>query len=155
MTADARASRIRLILLDSDGVRMRTAIRTVVTELGLGVRITPNQDLLLCHVPGDKLEWVDRVLAEHGVRANRGIPQVRQLAMACPALPTCGLAMTEAERVLPHYIEALEKDHKFLTAGDVFTDDLVEMWVKWKRNEEIVPMTLRPHPYEFCMYYDS
>ena len=83
---------------------------TVVTELGLGVRITPNQDLLLCHVPLEKREWVDRVLAEHGVWTSRGISQVRQLAMACPALPTCGLAMTDAERVLPVYIEALEEE---------------------------------------------
>jgi len=52
-------------------------------------------------------------------------------------------------------VDALEKDNKFLTAGDVFTDDLVEMWIKWKRDEEIDPMALRPHPYEFHLYYDS
>jgi len=56
---------------------------------------------------------------------------------------------------LAEAINALEKDHKFLTAGDVFTDDLVEMWVKWKREEELAEMALRPHPYEFHMYYDS
>ena len=52
-------------------------------------------------------------------------------------------------------VDALEKDHKFLTAGGVFTDDLVAMWIKWKREEEIDPMALRPHPYEFHLYYDS
>ena len=52
-------------------------------------------------------------------------------------------------------VDALEKDHKFLTAGDVFTDDLVEMWIKWKRDEELEPLALRPHPYEFHLYYDS
>lgn len=52
-------------------------------------------------------------------------------------------------------VDALEKDHKFLTAGDVFTDDLVEMWINWKREEEIDPLALRPHPYEFNLYYDS
>ncbi len=56
---------------------------------------------------------------------------------------------------LAETIEALEKDHKFLTTGDVFTDDLVEMWIKWKREEELGPMALRPHPYEFNLYYDS
>ena len=56
---------------------------------------------------------------------------------------------------LAEAIGALEKDHKFLTAGDVFTNDLVEMWVKWKREEELGPMALRPHPYEFHLYYDS
>lgn len=56
---------------------------------------------------------------------------------------------------LAEAMDALEVDHKFLTAGDVFTDDLVEMWIKWKREEEIDPMALRPHPYEFHLYYDS
>ncbi len=52
-------------------------------------------------------------------------------------------------------IDALEKDHKFLTAGDVFTDDLVEMWIKWKRENELNEIALRPHPHEFSLYYDS
>jgi glutamine synthetase len=56
---------------------------------------------------------------------------------------------------LAEAVEALENDHKFLTEGDVFTDDLVQMWIKWKREEELDPMALRPHPYEFHLYYDS
>jgi glutamine synthetase len=56
---------------------------------------------------------------------------------------------------LAEAIEALEKDHKFLTEGSVFTDDLVQMWIKWKREEELDPMALRPHPHEFHLYYDS
>jgi glutamine synthetase len=55
---------------------------------------------------------------------------------------------------LEEAINALEDDNKFLTEGDVFTDDLVEMWINWKREEEINPLHLRPHPYEFHMYYD-
>ncbi len=56
---------------------------------------------------------------------------------------------------LAEAVDALENDHKFLTAGNVFTDDLVQMWIKWKRQEELGPMALRPHPYEFHLYYDS
>jgi glutamine synthetase len=56
---------------------------------------------------------------------------------------------------LAEAVDALEKDHKFLLAGNVFTDDLVEMWIKWKREEELDPLALRPHPYEFHLYYDS
>jgi len=56
---------------------------------------------------------------------------------------------------LAEAIDALEEDHDFLTAGDVFTDDLVDMWIKWKRREELDQMALRPHPYEFNLYYDS
>ena len=56
---------------------------------------------------------------------------------------------------LEEAIDALEADHEFLTAGDVFTDDVVAGWIKWKREEELDPLALRPHPYEFELYYDS
>jgi glutamine synthetase len=56
---------------------------------------------------------------------------------------------------LEEALEALEADHAFLTQGDVFTDDLIEAWVTWKREEELTPLALRPHPYEFRLYYDS
>ena len=48
----------------------------------------------------------------------------------------------------------LEKDHKFLLKGGVFTEDLIESWIGYKRSKEVDPMRLRPHPYEFFLYYD-
>ena len=48
----------------------------------------------------------------------------------------------------------LEKDHKFLLKGGVFTEDLIEAWIGYKRSKEVDPMRLRPHPYEFFLYYD-
>ena len=56
---------------------------------------------------------------------------------------------------LEEAIDALEADHAFLTAGDVFTEDLIQNWIDWKRTEEIQPLALRPHPHEFHLYYDS
>jgi glutamine synthetase len=56
---------------------------------------------------------------------------------------------------LSESIDALEADHGFLTAGGVFTDDLIQSWINWKREEEIDPIALRPHPHEFALYYDS
>ena len=50
-------------------------------------------------------------------------------------------------------VNALEQDHKFLTEGKVFTDDLIETWINWKREKEIAPLSLRPHPYEFELYF--
>jgi glutamine synthetase len=55
---------------------------------------------------------------------------------------------------LEEAIQALEKDHKFLLAGGVFTKDLIEAWIEWKRTKELKPMEMRPHPYEFHLYYD-
>jgi glutamine synthetase len=48
----------------------------------------------------------------------------------------------------------LETDHEFLLAGDVFTSDLVETWIDYKRTEEVDPIRLRPTPHEFALYYD-
>jgi glutamine synthetase len=56
---------------------------------------------------------------------------------------------------LEEAVDALEADHEFLLAGNVFTQDLIDTWVAWKRANEIDEMRLRPHPYEFHLYYDS
>ena len=51
-------------------------------------------------------------------------------------------------------LDALEADHAYLTEGGVFTEDLIETWIEYKRTKEIDPIRLRPHPHEFEMYYD-
>ncbi|MBL0886258.1 type I glutamate--ammonia ligase [Myceligenerans indicum] len=55
---------------------------------------------------------------------------------------------------LPEVLDALEADHEFLTAGDVFTEDLISTWIDYKRENEVDPIRLRPHPHEFELYYD-
>jgi len=51
-------------------------------------------------------------------------------------------------------MDALEEDHEFLLKGGVFTEDLIETWLEYKRSEECDPVRLRPHPWEFALYYD-
>ena len=55
---------------------------------------------------------------------------------------------------LAEAIEALEKDHEFLLRGNVFTKDVIDTWIEYKRENEIDALRLRPHPYEFYLYYD-
>jgi len=55
---------------------------------------------------------------------------------------------------LEDVLDALEADHEFLLKGDVFTKDVVETWVEYKRSKEVDAIRLRPHPYEFSLYYD-
>jgi glutamine synthetase len=55
---------------------------------------------------------------------------------------------------LDESLSALEEDHEFLLKGDVFTSQLIERWIQYKREREIQPLRLRPHPLEFAMYYD-
>ncbi|MCA1851331.1 MAG: type I glutamate--ammonia ligase [Beggiatoa sp.] len=51
-------------------------------------------------------------------------------------------------------LHALETDHEFLTKGNVFTQDVIDTWLDYKRTKECDPVRLRPHPYEFALYYD-
>ncbi len=55
---------------------------------------------------------------------------------------------------LPEVLDALEADHEFLLKGDVFTPDVIEVWLEYKRTREVDPIRLRPHPYEFHLYFD-
>jgi len=57
-------------------------------------------------------------------------------------------------RSLDEALDALGQDHDFLLRGDVFTEDVIDTWIRYKRENEIEAMRLRPHPYEFCLYYD-
>jgi glutamine synthetase len=55
---------------------------------------------------------------------------------------------------LQEALHALERDHDFLLRGDVFTEDVIQTWINYKMEREVKPMALRPHPYEFGLYYD-
>ena len=84
-----------------DGPRWRSALRQIATELGLAMRITPNQNLYLRDVSPAQRFRVDEILAANAIESGAELRGLRRLSMACPALPTCGLAVTEAERALP------------------------------------------------------
>ncbi|HUT23381.1 MAG TPA: glutamine synthetase, partial [Sumerlaeia bacterium] len=56
---------------------------------------------------------------------------------------------------LDESLSALEQDHAFLAAGGVFSEELIRSWIDWKRENEVRELALRPHPYEFHLYYDS
>jgi glutamine synthetase len=56
---------------------------------------------------------------------------------------------------LEESVAALEQDHDFLLEGDVFTGDVIDTWIALKRSKDIAPVNLRPHPYEFFLYYDA
>jgi glutamine synthetase len=52
-------------------------------------------------------------------------------------------------------LDALERDHEFLLHGGVFTEDVIETWIDYKRKAEVAAIRVRPHPYEFALYFDS
>jgi len=93
---------------DADVYRLKTGLRKVVERFEPEVRLTASQNLLLVNVPAEKKDELDRVLEEHGVSAGNPFSRTRLASMACPALPTCGLALAESERVMPDIVTRIE-----------------------------------------------
>jgi sulfite reductase (ferredoxin) len=94
-------------IADVGGVRMRTGLRAIVDELRPEVRLTAQQNLILAGVEPSQRRRVDELLAAHGIVAVESIPRAIRNSMACPALPTCGLAVAEAERAMPGLIREI------------------------------------------------
>jgi sulfite reductase (ferredoxin) len=105
-------------LKDEEGARTRTAIRTVVARHGLGVRFTAAQDLLLTDVHDDVRPDVEATLRAYGVALVGDLPTITRNALACPALPTCGLALAEAERAMPALLAGFDATLGRLGLGD-------------------------------------
>lgn len=95
---------------DRDGIRLRSALRELASSgLVKAVSVTSRQDLILHDIAPGRRPQVEQTLRDHGVVLAEDVTAVRRLAIACPALPTCGLALAEAERVLPAVVERFEK----------------------------------------------
>jgi sulfite reductase (ferredoxin) len=86
----------------------KIALRRLVETFQLEVRVTPNQDLLLCNIGSPQRSGVRDALAAIGFEAPDAPPRLARHAIACPALPTCGLAITESERILPAVLDRLD-----------------------------------------------
>jgi sulfite reductase (ferredoxin) len=95
---------------DTEQIQLRTALRRVVATYRPGVHFTPQQNVLLTNIPNGRRAALLAMLADHGVAAEDGVSTVRRWSMACPAMPTCGLAIAEAERALPGVIDELERE---------------------------------------------
>jgi len=107
---------------DTDSMRLKTALREICTTLRLPIRLTPHQSIIFCDIaPADRAQ-LEEILRRHGVPLSDDVSSVRRWSMACPALPTCGLAVTESERIMPSIIDQLEFELKQLgLEHEVFT----------------------------------
>src|SRR5262249_52138041 len=99
---------------DDGKVRLRSGLRALVERLQPSIRLTPIQDILLCDLDISAKEEIEQTLAEYSIARPDEVSSVRKYSMACPAIPTCGLALSEAERSLPGIIDRLETELKRL-----------------------------------------
>ena len=88
--------------------KKKSLIRDLVKENDLNLRLTPNQDILLCNIPNKNKSKIKKALKKIGYDNLNDINEIQRHALACPALPLCGLAMTEAERILPEVLTRIE-----------------------------------------------
>jgi sulfite reductase (NADPH) hemoprotein beta-component len=93
---------------DAEGYRLKSGLRRVVERFQPEVRLTASQNLLLVNVPDEERSEIERILSEHGVSVNNPFSATRLASMACPALPTCGLALAESERFMPNFLTRIE-----------------------------------------------
>jgi sulfite reductase (ferredoxin) len=107
---------------DTGDFRLKTALRRILGDLKPGVRITAHQSLLFTDLAITDRERIAEILHTHGVKTSEEISTLRRWSMACVALPTCGLAVAESERVLPGLIDSLEPEvAKLGLSHDAFT----------------------------------
>ncbi len=93
---------------------VKAGIRSIVERYQLEIRLTPNQDLLLCNIGSSQKSSIKSELAKLGFELPADVSPLVRHALACPALPTCGLAVTESERILPDVLERLDSQLKHL-----------------------------------------
>ena len=87
---------------------LKRGLRQLVETYQLEIRLTPNQDLLLCNIGTAQRSSVRADLEAMGINAPEAPSLLARHAIACPALPLCGLAVTEAERILPDVLDRLD-----------------------------------------------
>lgn len=94
---------------DTKDSKMKTGLREIVHNFRTGLRLTPLQDIVLTNIPTGKIGAIRSELKLYRIKTENEYSRLRINAMACPALPTCGLALAESERYLPSLIDELEK----------------------------------------------
>jgi len=95
---------------DAGDLRLKTGLRTILNKFKMPVRLTALQSLILCDVdPADKDE-INQILSDHGIKQAEDYTISRRFSIACPALPLCGLSVTESERVMPGFMDQLEAE---------------------------------------------
>src|SRR5262249_27915677 len=103
---------------DEGTMRLRSGLRAIVRRFRPEVRLTPLQDILLCDLSEADRPELERMLAEHGITPTERVSNVQRYSMSCPAIPTCGLAISESERALPGIVDALEAELERLRPGE-------------------------------------
>ncbi|KAL7544249.1 hypothetical protein ACHAWF_007624 [Thalassiosira exigua] len=92
---------------DEGSFRLKSALRKIVDTYDTHSILSPTQSIIFRDVDPKDKDGIEAVLREHGIAPLENVDPIARLSMACPALPLCGLAQTEAERIMPSYVERM------------------------------------------------
>ena len=106
-------------IIDNDRTRCRSAFRKVVETLGCDIIFTPQQSIIFCDLDQTQIEQLESILGEFNVPTVDTLSNALRYSMACPAMPTCGLAVAESERASPEVIASIESKLSELGLADV------------------------------------
>jgi sulfite reductase (ferredoxin) len=95
---------------DEGDLRLKTALREICRGHAPRLRLTSHQSIMFLDIAASDKAGLEDILRRHGVKLTADISTVRRWSMACPALPTCGLAVAESERILPGMLDRLEME---------------------------------------------
>ncbi|MGB3299808.1 MAG: sulfite reductase, ferredoxin dependent [Phormidesmis sp.] len=90
-------------------LRNKAALKEIVETFNVPMRVTPNQSVILCDIEPDDKAAIQKILDRDGITPDSKVDSLERYSMACPALPTCGLAVTESERIIPSMLERIRK----------------------------------------------
>jgi sulfite reductase beta subunit-like hemoprotein len=105
-------------IADTPGHQLKTALHQIVTRFHPGIRLTAQQNLLLTDLDSRSVDVIENLLRLHGVTPALELSAARRFSLACPALPTCGLAVAESERVIPEILDQFEAELEGLGLRD-------------------------------------
>ena len=94
---------------DTDSVKLKSGLAKIISTFNIESRLTATQDLILVNIKQENITKISEMLAEYNIDTHKKYSELRKASMACPALPTCSLAIAEAERFLPSLIDDLDK----------------------------------------------
>jgi sulfite reductase (ferredoxin) len=92
---------------DESGFQLKSALRTIVEQHRLPIRLTPHQNVILYNIRPELKPEIESILRRAGVKPVESLDPLVRYAMACPALPTCSLAVTESERAIPAILDRI------------------------------------------------